>query len=204
MRKPALYHMWTTKAQISCLLLSVTSILRNSKTLATFGSWAGQFEYNLVKNSKMGCFMTRLIKKLPNPSSWFQLAHFCKLCADSLDSVVFLYIHHLYCFFVYSELWFSFITFEPCHEILVLFILLKLIFQMPMRIHPVRLHVLCLVSIRLLPYLVCANSEGSGETAQMRRLAWAFAGCLCDKYHSLTNWLISCCLLSFCSCFFCD
>ena len=36
---------------------------------------------------------------------------------------------------------------------------------------------------------MCANSEGSGETARMRRLAWAFAGCLCDKYHNLTSWL---------------
>ena len=31
---------------------------------------------------------------------------------------------------------------------------------------------------------MCANSEGSGETAQMRRLAWAFAGRLCDKYNN--------------------
>ena len=50
---------------------------------------------------------------------------------------------------------------------------------------------------------MCANSEGSGETARMRRHAWAsdeiapmrrlaraFAGCLCDKYHNLMSWLI--------------
>ena len=30
---------------------------------------------------------------------------------------------------------------------------------------------------------MCVNSEGSGQTAQMRRLAWAFAGRLCDKYY---------------------
>ena len=35
-----------------------------------------------------------------------------------------------------------------------------------------------------------ANSEGSGETARMRKLAWAFAGRLCDKYHNLMSWLI--------------
>ena len=32
----------------------------------------------------------------------------------------------------------------------------------------------CLIfgrTLRLLPYFMCANSEGSGETAQMRRLA---------------------------------
>ena len=37
---------------------------------------------------------------------------------------------------------------------------------------------------------MCANSEDSGETARMRRLAWAFAGRLCDKYHNLMSWLI--------------
>ena len=30
-----------------------------------------------------------------------------------------------------------------------------------------------------------ANSEGSGEFARMRRLAWAFGGRLSDKYHNL-------------------
>ena len=30
--------------------------------------------------------------------------------------------------------------------------------------------------------LVWASSGGSGETAQMRRLAWTFAACICDKY----------------------
>ena len=38
---------------------------------------------------------------------------------------------------------------------------------------------------------MCANSEGSGGTARMRRLAWAFAGRLCVKYHNLMSWLIS-------------
>ena len=36
----------------------------------------------------------------------------------------------------------------------------------------------------------CANSEGFCETVRMRRLAWAFAGRLCDKYHNLMSWLI--------------
>ena len=30
--------------------------------------------------------------------------------------------------------------------------------------------------------LVWASSEGSGETARMRRLAWTFAARICDKY----------------------
>ena len=42
---------------------------------------------------------------------------------------------------------------------------------------------------RPLPYFMCANSEGSGETTRMRRLAWAFHGRICDKYHSLMCWL---------------
>ena len=36
---------------------------------------------------------------------------------------------------------------------------------------------------------MCANGEGSGENAQMRRLVWAFIGRLCDKYHNLMSWL---------------
>ena len=50
----------------------------------------------------------------------------------------------------------------------------------------------CLIfgwTLCLLPYFMWANSEGSDETTQMRRLAWAFAGRLCDKYHNLMSWL---------------
>ena len=36
---------------------------------------------------------------------------------------------------------------------------------------------------------MCANSEGSGETARMRKLVWAFAGRLCDKHQNLMGWL---------------
>ena len=42
-------------------------------------------------------------------------------------------------------------------------------------------------TLRLLPYLMCANSEGSVETARMRRLAWAFTDRLCDKYYNLMS-----------------
>ena len=37
----------------------------------------------------------------------------------------------------------------------------------------------CLIfgqTLRPLPYFMCANSEGSGETVRMRKLTWAFAG----------------------------
>ena len=36
---------------------------------------------------------------------------------------------------------------------------------------------------------MCANSEGSDKTAWMRKLAWALAGHLCDKYQNLKSWL---------------
>ena len=58
----------------------------------------------------------------------------------------------IYLYSKISSLWrFTFI-YEPAHGIMALFVLRKL------------------------PYFMCANSEGSGKTAQMRRLAWAFAG----------------------------
>ena len=31
-------------------------------------------------------------------------------------------------------------------------------------------------------------SEGSGKTARMRRIASAFAGRICGKYHDLMSW----------------
>ena len=42
--------------------------------------------------------------------------------------------------------------------------------------------------------LVWASSEGSGETARMRRLAWTFAARICDKYQirlTRSNWASS-------------
>ena len=57
--------------------------------------------------------------------------------------------------------------------------------------HPVGLEVWFFGrTLRLLLYFMGANSEGSGETARIRRLAWAFAGRLRDKNHSLICWLI--------------
>ena len=67
------------------------------------------------------------------------------------------------------------------------FILRKLILQSRMHSYPVGLFGR---TLHLLPYFMCANSEGYGDTAQMRRVAWAFAGSLCSKYHNLMSWLI--------------
>ena len=78
-------------------------------------------------------------------------------------------------------------TYEPSHEIIVLFILRKL-YSSNAHAQPssgARCLIFCR-TLRLLPYLMCVNREGSGKTVQMRRLAWAFAGRLCDKYHNLS------------------
>ena len=50
----------------------------------------------------------------------------------------------------------------------------------------------CLIfgrTLRLLPYFMCANNEGSGETRGCAGSP-AFAGRLCDKYHNHMSWLI--------------
>ena len=39
------------------------------------------------------------------------------------------------------------------------------------------------------PQYMSSNSDGSGETALMRKLVLAFAVCLCDKYPFLMCWL---------------
>ena len=72
---------------------------------------------------------------------------------------------------------------------MALLVLHKLILQSRMRSHAVGLDVWFLVG-----YFLCTNSEGSGETARMRSLAWAFTGRLCDKYRNLMSWLIYCLL----------
>ena len=81
------------------------------------------------------------------------------------------------------------------HEIMVLFFFRKLI--LPTRIRSqLSSGAKCLMfgrTLRLLPYFMCADSE-AGETARMHRLAWAFAGWLCDKYHNLMSWLHWCVL----------
>ena len=47
-----------------------------------------------------------------------------------------------------------------------------------------------------------AYSEGSGETVWMRRLTWAFAVCICDKYPFHMGW-VKCCLLCTCKLTWC-
>ena len=63
-------------------------------------------------------------------------------------------------------------TFEPAHEIIVLFVLRELILS---NAHAQPLSgARCLIfgrTLCLLPYFMCANSDGSNETVRMRRLA---------------------------------
>ena len=49
-------------------------------------------------------------------------------------------------------------------------------------------HAFCLELPQALCY-VSANSKGSGEIALMRRLVWAFAGRVCNKYTFFMCWL---------------
>ena len=87
-------------------------------------------------------------------------------------------------------------TIESAHVIMVLFVLRKLILQTRMHRHPVGLENWFFGrTLRLLPYFMCANSEGSGEIAWMYRLALIFSGRLCDKYHNLMSWLKYVCIL---------
>ena len=80
-------------------------------------------------------------------------------------------------------------TTEPCHEIMALFFLRKRILQTRMRSHPLGLDVWFFAGPFVFFHTSCVNSEGSGETALMRRLTWAFAGHLCDKYYNFMSWL---------------
>ena len=61
---------------------------------------------------------------------------------------------------------------KPAHEIMVFFVVRKHILQ-TRRILSHTVGDRCLIfrrTLRLLPYFMCANSKGSGETARMRRL----------------------------------
>ena len=75
-------------------------------------------------------------------------------------------------------------TYAPWHEIMVLFVLRKLFLQTRMRSHPVGLDVLVLAHPSSIYILNVCEQRRLWETAQMRMLAWAFTGRLCDKYHT--------------------
>ena len=71
---------------------------------------------------------------------------------------------------------------------MVLFILRKQILQTRKRSHPGRLDVWLLVWPFVYFHTSCARTAKA--LAKLRRLAWAFTGRLCDKYHNPVSWLI--------------
>ena len=75
--------------------------------------------------------------------------------------------------------------FEPCHEIMVLFVLRKLILQTRMCSHPVGLDVWFLIGAFVYVHTSCVRTEKA--LARLPWLTWAFADRLCDKYNYCTN-----------------
>ena len=67
---------------------------------------------------------------------------------------------------------------EPTHEILAFLALRKLNLQTHIRSHPMGLHVPRLIfgqTLCLLPYFMCANSEGSGRAVSSEPSLFAYA-----------------------------
>ena len=75
---------------------------------------------------------------------------------------------------------------EPCHEIMVLFVLHKLILQMHLWSSSGARRLIFGQTLRLLPYITCANSKGSGETV---------CGCAGSPEPSLVAYVISTCTI---------
>ena len=78
--------------------------------------------------------------------------------------------------------------YEPSHEIMVLFILRKLILQTRMRSNSVG--AICLILVGPFVYFHISCVRIAKALAILRRLAGAFAGRLYDKYQNLMSWLI--------------
>ena len=133
-------------------------------------------------------FKTKLMLKMVKMTNYgiFRSLFYCQTTFETYD------LHHLGSLSSRKfALWISQHLYEPAHEIRALFVLRNLTHSSNARARP-STGAKCLIfcrTLRLLPYFMCANSEGSGETARMRRLVWAFAGHLCDKYHNLMSWL---------------
>ena len=85
-------------------------------------------------------------------------------------------------------------TFESAHEIMVLFVLCKLILQTLMHSHPVGLDVWFLVGPFISSHTSCVQTAKAlarlPRCAGLVQLACAFAGHLCDKYNNLMSWII--------------
>ena len=73
---------------------------------------------------------------------------------------------------------------------MALLVLRKLIIQTRMHNHPVGLDIWFLVGPFVYFHTSCVRTVKALARLRTRRLAWAFAGCQCDKYHNLMSWLI--------------
>ena len=89
------------------------------------------------------------------------------------------------------------LKFEPAHEIMVIFVLLKLILQMCMYSHLMRLDVWFLVGPSVYFPTLCVRTanavirlRGCAGFPEPSLVAWAFAGRPCNKYHNRMSWLI--------------
>ena len=69
--------------------------------------------------------------------------------------------------------------YEPCQEIMALSVLRKCILQPRMRSHPLGLDVWLSLCVR--------TAKALGSLRGFPRLAWSFAGRLCDKCHNLMS-----------------
>ena len=163
MRKRVLCHMRTTKVQISLRIRAVWSALCCSllRQYDMYTCYIQSFKIVPSFCSWAGWFESYLVEN--------QRRHLFAWCGSS-DNVRMI---------IWAILW-DYCTFRPPYT------------------HSSNVHVQPSTgarylifgwTFRLLPYFMCANSEGSGKTVRMRRLAWALTGRLCDKYHNLMSWL---------------
>ena len=138
-----------------------TCYIQSFKILDRFCNWAGRFESDLVENPRRHIFAWC--------GSYGNLneIYYSKFTKDHSSKIGLIIAR----------------TNEPSHEIIVLFVLCKLVLQMCMHSHPVGLDMWFLVGSFIYFHTSC------GETVRMCRLTWAFAGRLRDKYHNLMSWL---------------
>ena len=135
-----------------------TCYSRNFKTLAGLCSWAGRFESCMVANPK-----DRFSRDEAHMAGNYET--FCCVC----------WVVVIANWDIHEEMKTGTRKIEPSHEIMALFVLRKT-HSSNGHAQPSR-RARCLVfgrTLRLLPYFICANTEGSGETAQARlSLCWS-------------------------------
>ena len=113
------------------------------------------------------------------------------LCIDHLCTFLCVYTLYIWAAMKASVLEHPWVhsTFESSHEIMALSVLRKLILQTCMCSHSIGLFVWFLVGPFVYFHTLCVRTVKA--LARLRRLTWAFAGRLCDRYHNSMSWLIS-------------